>query len=383
MSAASRRRIAALLTALTAFVLQPGTPGRAGLSDSSNPNCPAANALPAITNQAIDLKAGLQCFEPGSTSFGGNVVVPPTTHITRAAPQPGQSCQDIYYHPVTFSEDTSQSGDLTAHFTDLGGASTGQQSGFDAANVAGSNAYMADTLLGTYELTNPNDPASLQCVLEPAAQFHFYCPTTGAIDSLCFVWQDNPFVVKDPPATVPPFFANVLGNLNVPAGTVHSAPATKGLVNTPVCFWIEGMAPQAERRLTLVLPGPIDPSGSGRQVFFTYFADIQFQGVTWDFDELSHDNSQAPVPAECQQPGRDQLVAHQYSQISDLRGNADNTYHVVATEHYSISVTVYWYDSSGPEPPRRVDPGVADPTLTAGPYQQYVGQVEGVPIGGQ
>jgi hypothetical protein len=133
-----------------------------------------------------------------------------------------------------------------------------------------------------------------------------------------------------------------------------------------------------EQDLTLVLPGPVD--GSGRQVFFTYFARIQFQGVSWQFDEPSGDTSSAPLPPDCQ--GRPLVVAHQYSRISDER-HPDLSYHVTATENYSISVVVYWFDSDGPHGPMAVDPGVSAPTLTPGVYPQYVGQVEGVPIGGQ
>jgi len=86
------------------------------------------------------------------------------------------------------------------------------------------------------------------------------------------------------------------------------------------------------------------------------------------------------VPPPCQ--GQNLVTAHQYAQISDER-NADGKYHVTATERYSISVVVYWYDSDGPHGPVTVDPGVSAPTLTTNAYPQYVGQVEGVPIGGQ
>lgn len=384
MSVASRRRLVALLAALTAFALQPGTVGRAGLDDTPNPDCPAATALPssAVAGKVLDFNGTLQCFQPGSTNFGGDVAVPPTKDIREAAPQLGDPCQSIYYHAVTFSEDTSATGNPTAHFPVLGGASSGALSVSDAAMIPGSNAYVADTKLGSYELSDPNNPNSpLQCVLNQT--FHWYCPNTGVVDSFCFVWQGHDFRV-DAPATVPPFFADALGNLQASAGTIHSAPATKGVVNTPVCFWIDGISIPQERDLTLVLPGPIDESG--RQIFFTYLARIQFQNITWDFDAPKHVTDVAPVPGVC--PGLDPnmnpltMTAHQYAQISD-GDNPDNTYHVTATENYSITVVVYWWNSNGPKGPIPVQPGMAAPTLTPAMYQQYVGQVEGVPIGGQ
>jgi hypothetical protein len=177
---------------------------------------------------------------------------------------------------------------------------------------------------------------------------------------------------------VAPFFSNVLGTIQASPGTIHSSPASKGLVNTPVCYWIEGITIPAEQDLTLVLPGPVD--ASGRQVFFTFFARIVFQGVTWNFDEASGDNSLAALPPYC--PSGPLVVAHQYTRISDER-HPDLRYHVTATESYSISVLVYWFDSNGSHGPIAVDPGVSAPTLSPNVYAQYVGQVEGVPLGGQ
>jgi hypothetical protein len=382
MSVACRRQIVALLAALTAFVLQPGTIGRAGFDDTFNPDCPAATALPAVTGKVLTFTGGLQCFQPGSRAFGGNVQVPPDQTISQAAaPQQGQTCQDIYYHPVTFSEDTNPS-DETATFPILGGVTRGQLLSSTDAQASGfQDAVVTDTKFGSYELTNPNDPNSpLQCVVTNSP-FQFYCPTTGQVGTLCLVFVDTPaFTASAPPAAVvAPFFSNVLGSIQASAGTIHSAPATKGVVNTPVCFWIDGISIPQEQDLTLVLPGPIDPSG--RQIFFTYFARIQFQGIDWHFNELSGDDSLAPVPAECE--GQNQVVAHQYAQISEPRGNPDSSYDVTATEDYSISIVVYWYDSEGAHGPVPVDTGLKPPTLTAGPYAQFVGQVEGVPIGGQ
>ncbi|TMC04561.1 MAG: hypothetical protein E6J41_24505 [Chloroflexi bacterium] len=378
MSAGSRRRLVAVLAALTAFALQPGTAGRAGLDDSFNPDCPAATALPAVTGKVLQFTGALQCFRPGGSAPFGSNVAPADRVIREPAPKLGDPCQNIYYHPVTFTEDTSPTGDPTGHFSILGNVTTGQLGVDDASMIGTHDAFVSDTQLGSYELTNPNDPNSpLQCVLNPT--FHFFCPATGVVGPpLCFTWVLHPITGNPtPPANLAPFFANVLGSLQASPGTIHSAPATKGVVNTPACFWIDGITIPQEQDLTLVLPGPLD--GSGRQVFFTYFARIQFQGVDWNFDDpLSVTPAQVPPP--CQ--GQNLVTAHQYAQISDER-NADGKYHVTATERYSISVVVYWYDSDGPHGPVTVDPGVSAPTLTTNAYPQYVGQVEGVPIGGQ
>src|SRR5215831_4888026 len=380
MSAGSSKRwLVAALTALTAFALQPGTAGRAGIDSSFTPDCPAAVALPEKVGQVLDFTGKLQCFRPGgATPFGSNVA-PTDTVVRKAAPQLGDFCQNIYNHPVTFTEDTG--GNPRAIFAIFGNATAGSLplSDTDAVMMGTHDGFISDTQLGSYELSNPNDPNSpLTCVLNPT--YHFYCPATGVIGPPpCYTWVLHPITgAVPPPATVAPFFSNVLGTIQASPGTIHSSPATKGVVNAPVCFWIDGITIQAERDLQLVLPGPID--SSGRQVFFTFFARIVFQGVTWNFDEPSGDNSTAPVPPECQ--GQNLVVAHQYTRISDER-NPDRTYHVTATESYAISVIVYWYDSDGKRGPFPVDPGVSAPTLNPNVHPQYVGQVEGVPIGGQ
>jgi hypothetical protein len=378
LSAASRRSLVAALAVLTAFVLQPGEAARAGIDDTTTPECPAAAALPAKIGQVLDFTGQLQCFRPGGvTPFGSNVA-PASSVVRKDNPQLGDPCQNIYYHPVTFTEDTSPSGNPTAIFSILGNATTGRLSVTDASMIGTHDAFVSDTQLGSYEPSNPNDPNSpLQCVLNPT--FHFYCPATGVIGPpLCFTWKEHPiFGAVAPPQIVAPFFANVLGTIQASPGTIHSAPASKGVVNAPVCFWIDGVTIPAERDLTLVLTGPIDTSG--RQVFYTFLAKIQFQGVTWDFDEPSGDNSLTTSPF-C--PSGPLVVAHQYSRISDER-HPDQRYHVTATETYSISVVVFWYDFGGKHGPFPVDPGVSAPTLSPDMYLQYVGQVEGVPIGGQ
>src|SRR5207247_9609496 len=74
-----------------------------------------------------------------------------------------------------------------------------------------------------------------------------------------------------------------------------------------------------------------------------------------------------------------QIPAHRYREISDDI-NPDRDYHVTAREHYSIAADVFWVDSDGPHH-QSVDPGVPEPVIAPPGYPQYVGQVEGVPVG--
>ena len=76
------------------------------------------------------------------------------------------------------------------------------------------------------------------------------------------------------------------------------------------------------------------------------------------------------------------LTAHNYQLISEKRGNDDGKYHVTAREKYQLTVDMYWADSytTHHEP---IDPGVQLPIVisTDPAYHQFVGQVEGIPVG--
>src|SRR5215467_3680013 len=100
-----KRSLVAILVALTAFVLQPGMASRAVIDDTFNPDCPAVTALPAKVGQVLNFTGQLTCFRPGgSTAFGTNVA--PSNSVVRGTnPQVGDPCQNIYNHPVTFTED--------------------------------------------------------------------------------------------------------------------------------------------------------------------------------------------------------------------------------------------------------------------------------------
>jgi hypothetical protein len=368
------RALVAGLAALVAFVVQPGVAGEAGLDASANSDCPAAASLPAVTGQVLTFTGRLQCFQPGAPTFGTNVA--PQDFVVRDSnPFLGESCQNVYYYPVSFSE--AVSGGPWAVFAFAGQATAGTfpLSPGDATMIGGHDAYVSDVRLGSYELSNLNDPSSpLVCVL--GSTFHWYCPATNTLEEFCYTWVDHPISpISSPPPPWGPYFAAAVGSIAGEAGTIHSSPSRTGVVNAPVCYWVDGMGIPVERDLTLTLAGP--PDSSGRQIFYTFLARIRFDGITWNFDD-PYDNSTSPTPLAC--GSHPLLAAHQYRQISDGR-HPDNRYHVSAVEQYSITVVVYWVEFDGLHGPVQVDPGVGGAAISPNAYAQYVGQVEGVPIG--
>jgi hypothetical protein len=68
--------------------------------------------------------------------------------------------------------------------------------------------------------------------------------------------------------------------------------------------------------------------------------------------------------------------------ISDKR-SSDGLYHISATEKYQVTVDLYWDDTYGAHH-QAVDPGVPLPITVSAPqpYDQYVGQVEAIPMTG-
>jgi hypothetical protein len=373
----SRRALTAALGLALVFALQPAAVARAGLDDTPNPGCPIVKGVPSNLGQVLEFTGSLSCFRPGGSSgaqFGQNVA-PGNTQQRLAAPSLGDPCRNTFTYNVRFTNDTA--GNAQARFAFAGGAAAGSfpLSDANAAMMGTHDAYITDVQLGTYEpsvATDPNSP--LTCQINPT--FHYFCPATGALDEFCYTWVLHPILPgSSPPQAWGPFFAQRFGSVGGAAGTIGSAPETKGVVNTPVCFWIDGMGIPVEQDLQLTLPGA--PDASGRQVFYTFLARIRFQGVDWNFDDPAG-NAQVPPPSACL--GRPQVVAHTYPQISDGR-NGDNTYHVTAVERYSITVDAFWVDSDGAHGPIGVPPGVDTPNLFPTERSQFVGQVEGIPIG--
>jgi len=368
-----RLALAAAGLLLAALPLAPAA-ARAGLDASADPSCPAASGLPQVTRTAVAYTGSLTCYRPGAPQFASTASR--ANEVRRLAnPTPGAPCMNIYYYQVSFAE--SNQGLVKASYSFAGGTNNASiaLNGADATQAATYDALVADAQVGSYQLSNPADPASpLQCNLQPGYQS--YCPTAGGVGTFCYIWVLHPIT----PATAPrpavaPYLAGIVGNMRGDAGTIGSAPSQTGVVNTRQCFWIDGMGIPAERDLVLILPSSAD--GSGRQVFYTYLVRIQFQGVEWRFDDPFSNAETQPAP-ECGQHA--QITAHRYQQISD-DANADHRYHVSALEHYSITADVYWVDSDGSHH-LSVDPGVQAPVISPPDLPQYVGQVEGVPVGG-
>ncbi len=366
--------LAAGVVALLGFLVQPAAPARAGLDDSANASCPEASGIPRNTGSVIAFTGQLTCFRPGAPRFGGTETRPSIFNRLQD-PSPRDPCSDVNFTPVLFAE--SDQGQIAANYGFSAGASASiPLSPDETIKAASFEAMVAEVRLGTYQPSVAGDPNSpLTCRLDPTV--HSYCPgLANPVDQFCYIWIAHPVT----PGTSPsppwaPYFAAAIGNIKSEAGTIHSAPSQKGVVNTAVCFWIDNMGIPVERDLELILAGA--PDSSGRQIFYTYLARIRFGNVAWDFDDPAGQTTVAAPPA-CGSPP--QLVAHSYRQISDDR-HGDRTYHVTARENYTISVEVFWADSDGlhHEP---VDPGVDAPVISPAVYPQYVGQVEGVPIGG-
>jgi len=176
---------------------------------------------------------------------------------------------------------------------------------------------------------------------------------------------------------VAPYIAQVMAELKAQPGTINSLPNPKGLVNLPTCFWLENLGVPEEQDYSLVLAGPPDPSG--RQIFYTYLIRLFFGGVDWNFDDPLGNTETAPHPACGQHP---QLTAHSYQLISEKRGNDDGKYQVTAREKYQLTVDMYWADSYKTHH-ESIDPGVQLPIVisTDPAYHQFIGQVEGIPVG--
>lgn len=373
---ACRNRIRSALTAgvlmFASFLLQPMGQARAGLDDSASPTCPQASGLPQSTGHAVAFTGSLTCYRPGGPGFGGAATRAPQTPSDKN-PTLGEQCSAVTYYPVTFSE-SAQGPQVVASFGSVSGpaSSTRELNLDEALRAATQDAVVADIQTGTYQLSNPNDPQSaLKCQFNPNYQ---RCPTAGV--PFCFLWQgkDADLPIGSPPSPGP-YLADAIGRLQGQAGIINSAPSHTGLVNQPVCFWIDGMGIPVEQDLTLVVAGP--PDADGRQIFYTYLITIAFAGVQWNFDDGSSGYASAgQVPACGQHP---QLTTHSYSQISDDR-HPDSNYHVTAIEQYDISAHVWWVGSDGPHD-EDVDPGVTLPPIMPPTYGQHVGQLEGVPVG--
>jgi hypothetical protein len=371
-----RARVAAAAAALAmaTSLVQPAAVARAGLDDSFDPSCPASSGLPQAQRAFVQFTGSLTCFRPGAPRFGGTASRADEQRRLNN-PNPGDPCMNISYHPVTFAE--ADQGLIHANFqTGGGGNASIALSSDEAVQAATYEAIVGQAQVGTYQPSVPTDPNStLACQLQPG--FHAYCPTAGTpLDTFCYIWVLHAITpATSAPPDIGPYLAAIADSIRGDAGKIASAPSQKGVVNTPVCFWVDGMGIPVERDMTLTLPGA--PDASGRRIFYTYLARVRFLGVDWDFNDPFGNAPAQPAPACGDHP---QITAHRYRQISD-DVNPDRDYHVTAQERYSITADVFWVDSNGAEH-QTVDTGGLAPVIAPPAYPQYVGQVEGVPVGG-
>src|SRR6266487_612353 len=378
MSAASK----ALMTGTAAIVILATTNSSAAAWDLSGQQSPPSPSdcvavymgSANVKGDVADYQAGssIHCGRPGNNvPYGGGS---PATS-TDAVPD-GSPCILLYDAPVTFQNFPTY---IRARWQSpaggTGSASIDPNSNGDVVSAAGVPAATNDVFAvysrrGTFQ--------GAQC--ETSGGWQDFCQLGEPAPSPdpCILTRPHRIVPADsPPPGIGPYVARVVRDLRAQAGTVRSLPAPRGLVNLPTCFWIEGIGVPDERDFTMVLPGP--PDGSNRRIYYTYLVRVFFAGVEWNFDDPL-DNAQVLPHSAC---GEHPLItAHAYQMISEKR-SADGYYHVTAAEKYQVTVDLYWDDTYGPHH-QVVDPGVPLPLIVspAGPYNQWIGQVEGIPMGG-
>lgn len=330
--------------------------------------------IPAKGPRLVIYQAGatIRCIRTGNTApYGGGSAYSVSDPVPDGTP-----CQILYYAPVTF-----QNLPTYIHGTWKPPAGGDGSVRIDP-NSSGSVVSAAGVLAATYDVfvlyVQRGSSQGGQC--QASGGWQDFCQL-GTIampnPDPCILAQPHRITrAESPPPPVGPYIARVIAELKAQTGTMNSLPSPNGLVNLPTCFWLDGIGVPDERDLTMVLPGP--PDGSNRRIYYTYLVRIFFAGVDWNFDDPYGNDQVQPHPACGQHP---QITAHSYQMISE-KHSPDGFYHVAATEKYQVTVEIYWDDSYGPHH-SAIDPGVPLPITISppGPYNQYVGQVEAIPIG--
>jgi hypothetical protein len=148
--------------------------------------CRSASGPAQTAGGTFGTVIGPSCFQHAAR-FDRSGLTPGTILMRDARPLPGEPCRNLYAHAADVV--TGPDGIAAAVFTFAGGAATGRLP-FSAEEVqlaATRQPYMTDVQLGSYEPAGRS--GVLSCQLNPT--FHFYCPTTNALDSLCLVWVDR------------------------------------------------------------------------------------------------------------------------------------------------------------------------------------------------
>lgn len=312
--------------------------------------------------------ATISCYRPGNTGPYGA-----SSTISYTAPANGTYCELFDDVPVTLEDFPAYiraawtAPDGTAGVGEIDPSADGALLSQAGQIAATDDIYAVYARQGTYQ--------GGQC--QPQGPWVDYCGAFQAspVTDPCILAQPHIITpATSPPPSITPYLQEVVKEIHAGAGTIASLPM-RGLVNLPTCFWINGITVSPDTYQTLVLAGPPDPSG--RRIYYTYVIHVWFGGVEWNFDDPFGNDQVQPNVACGQHP---QLTAHSYQMISDKR-HPDHMYEVTAAEQYYIFVTVYWDDSYGTHE-LNVNPGIQMPiTVTPPPYGQYVGQVEGIPVG--
>jgi hypothetical protein len=367
------------MASLTLALLVPSQAVRAfetpqGATLPSPRDCkPVYSGTANAQGQLLELhsQANIDCIRVGNTTpYGAKDVI-----LRSPDPVPdGTGCQFFHYAPVSFQNLPSYI--RGSWRTPDGAGATTRIDPESNGNLVSATGLKAPTndVFAVYA----RDGAFQNQVCQAPARWTNFC-SEGAPspnDDPCIT--SRPHIItpaSSPPPPVAPFVAKVVRDIGANAGTIKSLPSPNGLVNLPTCFWIEGVTIPDERDFTLVLQGP--PDSSGRSIYYTYLIRVFFAGVDWQFDDPFGNDQVQAHPACGQHP---QLTAHSYPMISEKR-NPDGQYHVMATEKYQVTVDRYWDDYYGPQH-KAEDPGIALPITISppGPYNQYVGQVEAIPM---
>jgi hypothetical protein len=188
-----------------------------------------------------------------------------------------------------------------------------------------------------------------------------------------------------PPTLPPPTLADLgfdpltlLGTVrgNVRPGTITSSPAQVGLVNTPTCFYVNGMNNAQPQYFQIVLQANFEPPPYNRGIYYVFRIEISQTATTWNFGDGSSDET--PPGPFCVGSGQ-MATAHRYLRYSGLQPNG--AFQVTATESYGAHVVEYWYDTQ-PEAKDLGDGGIPAFNVVAGPVAMPVIQEEGVPVAG-
>ena len=352
------RRSAAVLSALLLTLVLP-SPASAG-SYTSGPFCyltsdvRVANGTPTI----VDGAGGGPCITtrlgPGGSRWG-------------VAPPDGTPCSFQQYAQLSFVDNGNGTWTMSWQWPDgpaetvTGPADVGPPPTDLAFEVPFQGTFQGGSCQGSYGL-----PQVCEGLTAGVPNIFFdsvpWCPSLLP-----------PAVIGGvTPAFLAPRIDDLLGLIKgqLYAGTVEAAPAERGVVNVPQCFWLEGTTVPDERWYQVFVPGPTnDPNVN---LFYTLRVQVQFLSVTWNFDDGS--SSTDPLPRDCQGW---QLAAHRYQQISERPESPDARYHVTATLHYATHVYEFWADSRGPNSFDYAGPSF---DITSPARAQYIGQIEGIPV---